>query len=52
MKDLLLTSIEFAGLTKTIMGICLISTFYIVTIITMVLIVKKIISDTKEIIRR
>lgn len=52
MKDLLLTSIEFAGLGKTILGICLISTFYIVTLITLVLAVKSLINQTKEIIKR
>ena len=48
MKELFLTSVEFAGLTKTLFGICLISLFYIITLITMVLIIKKLINNTKK----
>ena len=52
MKELFLTSVEFAGLWKTLFGILLISTFYIITLITLVLIVKKLISDTKRLISK
>lgn len=52
MRELLLTSIEFAGLWKTIFGICLIGTFYVVTLITLALLAKKLVLDTKELLRR
>lgn len=52
MKKLFLTSVEFAGLARTLFGICLISLFYIITLITMVLIIKNLINNTKNLLTK
>lgn len=52
MKELFLTSVQYAGLFRTLFGICLISLFYIITLITMVLLSKKLIVDTKNLLTK